>query len=174
MKKYWKYALDSAKIKKALVLIFLLFFSSCSKDEKESFLERYNGISWELENSDHGFRPIGSNEVLMFSSGTSFYNTALIEQALWDDEDLDGFWPCKSFEEGDNRWIGFTLHNFEILKNNFNKLVYEYRIDNELIGQYEFTDEGENLRCTFQSNFGVLSATLIKSNESFTNWCSDR
>tara|TARA_B100001057_G_C22789798_1_gene927132 strand:- start:571 stop:1095 length:525 start_codon:yes stop_codon:yes gene_type:complete len=174
MKKYWKYALVFGIIKKALIPIFLLLISSCTKDEKESFLVRYNGINWELENPNDGFRPIESNEVLMFSSGTSFYNTAIIDQALWDDEDLDGFWPCKSFEEGDNYWIGGQIHNFKILKNNFNELLYEYRIENELIGQYEFTYEGESLRCTFKSNFGILSATLIKSNESLTDWCEGR
>ena len=76
MKKYLKYALVFGIIKKAMILIFLLLISSCSKEEKESFLDRYNGISWELENSSDGFRPIGSDEVLMFSSGTSFYNVA--------------------------------------------------------------------------------------------------
>ena len=60
-----------------------------------------------------------------------------------------------------------------ILKNNFNEFVYEYRIRDELIGQYKYSSEGENLRCTFQSNFKVLSATLIKSNELFTDLCAD-
>ena len=181
MKKYWKYSLEYVIIKKAVILIFLFLFGSCSKDDKESFLERYNGISWENENSNDGFSPIGSNEILMFSSGTSFYNTAITDQALWD-EQSDGFWPCKSFEEGDNRWIGFTSHNFKILKNNFNKLIYEYRIGDELMGQYEFTAEGKNLRCTLSSSDGSayffygsreLTVILIRSNESFSDWCSD-
>ena len=176
MKKYWKYALVFGIINKAVILIFLLLISSCSKEDKESFLERYNGISWELENSNDEFRPIGTDEVLMFSSGTSFYNVASINQALWDaledeEDPIVGFWPCQSFEEGDNFWTGAQIHNFKILKNNFDELVYEYRIENELMGQYEYNSEGENLRCTFQTNFGVLSSTLIKSNESFTDWC---
>ena len=54
---------------------------------------------------------------------------------------------------------------------NFNEFVYEYRIEDELIGQYKYTSEGENLRCLFQSNFKVLSATLIKSNDSFIELC---
>lgn len=177
MKKNLKFAFFFGIIKKAVIPIFLLFISGCSKDDKESFLERFNDISWELENSNDEFRPIGTDEVLMFSSGTSFYNVASTDQALWDaleQEDLDGFWPCQSFKEGDNYWIGARIHNLKILKNNFNELTYEYRIENELMGQYEFNSEGENLRCTFQSNFGVLSTTLIKSNESFTDWCSDR
>ena len=177
MKKYWKYSFAFGIIKKIVIPIFLLFISSCSKDDKESFLERFNGISWELENSNDEFRPIGSDEVLMFSSRTSFYNVASIDQALWDaleEEDITGFWPCQSFEEGDNYWIGARIHNLKILKNNFNTLVYEYRIENELIGQYEFNAEGEYLRCTFQTNFGVLSTTLIESNESFTDWCEGR
>ena len=177
MKKYWKFSFVFVPIKKAVIPIFLLFFISCSKDDKESFLERFNGISWELENSNDEFRPIGSDEVLMFSSGTSFYNVASINQALWDaleEEDIDGFWPCQSFKEGDNYSTGAQIHNFKILKNNFDELVYEYRIENELIGQYEFNAEGENLRCTFQTNFGVLSTTLTESSESFTDWCEGR
>ena len=179
MKKYWKYSFVQRLIKKAVIPIFLLFASSCSKDDEGSFLERFNGITWELENSNDEFRPIGYDEVLMFSSGTSFYNVASIHQPSWDaeedeEEDIDGFWPCQSFEEGDNYWIGARIHNLKILKNNFNELIYEYRIEKELMGQYEFNSEGKNLRCTFQSNFGVLSTTLIKSNESFTDLCSDR
>jgi len=165
-------------MRKLLLLITLFLAFACSKDDKESFLERFNGVTWELENSNDEFRPIGSDEVLMFSSGTSFYNVASIYQptrdAEEDEEDIDGFWPCQSFEEGDNYWIGAQIHNLKILNNNFNKLVYEYRINNELIGQYEFNAEGEYLRCTFQTNFGVLSTTLIESNESFTDWCEGR
>ena len=162
-------------MRKLLLLITLFLAFACSKDDKESFLERFNGVTWELENSNDEFRPIGSDEVLMFSSGTSFYNVALIYQPTRDaEEDIDGFWPCQSFEEGDNYWIGAQIHNLKILNNNFNKLVYEYRINNELIGQYEFNAEGEYLRCTFQTNFGVLSTTLIESNESFTDWCEGR
>ena len=126
MKKYWKYTLVYVNTKKAAILILLFMFSSCSKDDNESFLERYNGVSWENKNSNDGFSPIGSDEVLMFSSGTYFYNIGVTDQTQWDEES-DGFWPCKSFKEGDNRWIGFTLHNFKILKNNFNELVYEYK-----------------------------------------------
>ena len=162
-------------MRKLLLLITLFLAFACSKDDKESFLERFNGVTWELENSNDEFRPIGSDEVLMFSSGTSFYNVASIYQPTGDaEEDIDGFWPCQSFEEGDNYWIGAQIHNLKILNNNFNKLVYEYRINNELIGQYEFNAEGEYLRCTFQTNFGVLSTTLIESNESFTDWCEGR
>ena len=164
-------------MKKLILLTTLLLAFACSKEDKESFLERYNGISWELENSNDEFRPIGSDEVLMFSSGTSFYNVASINQALWDaleEEDITGFWPCQCFEEGDNYWIGARIHNLKILKNNFDTLVQEYRIENELIGQYEFNAEGEYLRCTFQTNFGVLSTTLIESSESFTDWCEGR
>ena len=177
MKKYFKYALAFGIIKKAVILVFLLLISSCSKEDKESFLERYNGISWELENSSDGFRPIGSDEVLMFSSGTSFYNVASIDQALWDaledeEDPIDGFWPCQSFEEGDNFWTGAQIHNFKILKNNFDELVYEYRIENELIGQYEYITQGEKLQCIRKSSDGrVLTTTLIRSNESYTDWC---
>ena len=62
-----------------------------------------------LKNSSDGFRPIGSDEVLMFSSGTVFIMLASIDQALWDaledeEEPIVGFWPCQSFEEGDNFW----------------------------------------------------------------------
>ena len=166
-------------MKNFLFLSILFLLLSCSSNEiEDSFLERFNGISWELENSNDEFRPIGSDEILMFSRGTSFYNVAYIYQPAWDaeedeDQDIDGFWPCQSFEEGDNYWIGARIHNLKILKNNYNELVYEYRIENELKGQYEFNAEGENLRCTFQSNSRVLSTTLIKSNESFTDWCED-
>ena len=157
-----------------LIFILILFqLSLCeNNDDTKSFLERFNGISWEIENSDDGFRLIDSDEVLMFSSGTSFYNTAVTDQAQ-SDKELTGFWPCKSFVEGDNFWIGNTKYNFKILENNFNEFVYEYRIEDELIGQYKYTSEGENLRCLFQSNFKVLSATLIKSNELFTDLCAD-
>ena len=139
-----------------LILILILFqLSLCeNNDDTKSFLERFNGISWEIENSDDGFRLIDSDEVLMFSSGTSFYNTAVTDQAQ-SDKELTGFWPCKSFVEGDNFWIGNTKYNFKILENNFNEFVYEYRIEDELIGQYKYTSEGENLRCLFQSNFKV-------------------
>ena len=97
-------------MKNFLFLSILFLLLSCSSNEiEDSFLERFNGISWELENSNDEFRPIGSDEILMFSSGTSFYNVAYIYQPAWDaeeDEDIDGFWPCQSFEEGDNYWIG--------------------------------------------------------------------
>ena len=69
MKKNLKFAFFFGIIKKAVIPIFLLFISGCSKDDKESFLERFNDISWELENSNDEFRPIGTDEVLMFSSG---------------------------------------------------------------------------------------------------------
>ena len=147
MKKIFKIAFFFGIIKKAVIPIFLLFISGCSKDDKESFLERFNDISWELENSNDEFRPIGTDEVLMFSSGTSFYNVASTDQAPWDaleEEDLDGFWPCQSFKEGDNYWIGARIHNLKILKNNFNELIYEYRIENELMGQYEFNSENSS------------------------------
>ena len=165
-------------MRKLLLLITLFLAFACSKDDKESFLERFNGVTWELENSNDEFRPIGSDEVLMFSSGTSFYNVASINQALWDaleEEDIDGFWPCQSFKEGDNYSTGAQIHNFKILKNNFDELVYEYRIENELIGQYEYITQGENLQCIRKSSDGrVLTTTLIRSNESFTDWCEGR
>ena len=65
--------------------------------------------------------------------------------------------------------IGLAV-KYIIFKDDFNELLYKYRIEDVLIGQYKYNAQGENLQCRRKSSDGiVLTATLIRSNDFYND-----
>ena len=152
---------------KKLILLTTLFLAfACSKDDEgETFLDKYDGTSWMVEEEEE---IDGSGvEVFTFSNGTYFYSQVI----------GGGPYPgatddCFQFKEGKNVIFGLEI-TYKILKNKADELLAEATLLGEVLGTIKFTPQGENLLMTETSpEEGTETAILIPSESSYDDYCN--
>ena len=152
---------------KKLILLTTLFLAfACSKDDEgETFLDKYDGTSWMVEEEEE---IDGSGvEVFTFSNGTYFYSQVI----------GGGPYPgatddCFQFKEGTNVIFGLEI-TYKILKNEADEFLLEATLLGVEIGTIKFTPQGENLLMTETSpEEGSETAILIPSESSYDDYCN--
>lgn len=153
-------------MKKLILLTTLFLASACSKDDEgETFLDKYDGTSWMVEEEEE---IDGSGvEVFTFSNGTYFYSQVI----------GGGPYPgatddCFQFKAGTNVIFGLEI-TYKILKNKADELLAEATLLGEVLGTIKFTPQGENLLMTETSiDDGTETTILIASNSSYSDYCN--
>ena len=152
---------------KKLILLTTLFLAfACSKDDEgETFLDKYDGTSWMVEEEEE---IDGSGvEVFTFSNGTYFYSQVI----------GGGPYPgatddCFQFKEGTNVIFGLEI-TYKILKNEADEFLLEATLLGVEIGTIKFTPQGENLLMSETSpEEGTETAILIPSESSYNDYCN--
>tara|TARA_Y100000589_G_C26809409_1_gene489186 strand:- start:83 stop:544 length:462 start_codon:yes stop_codon:yes gene_type:complete len=152
---------------KKLILLTTLFLAfACSKDDEgETFLDKYDGTSWMVEEEEE---IDGSGvEVFTFSNGTYFYSQVI----------GGGPYPgatddCFQFKEGTNVIFGLEI-TYKILKNKADELLAEATLMGEALGTIKFTPQGENLLMTETTiEDGTETTILIASDSSYSDYCN--
>ena len=153
-------------MKKLILLTTLLLAFACSKDDEgETFLDKYDGTSWMVEEEEE---IDGSGvEVFTFSNGTYFYSQVI----------GGGPYPgatddCFQFKEGKNVIFGLEI-TYKILKNKADELLAEATLLGEVLGTIKFTPQGENLLMTETTiEDGTETTILIASDSSYSDYCN--
>ena len=153
-------------MKKLILLTTLLLAFACSKDDEgETFLDKYDGTSWIVEEEEE---IDGSGvEVFTFSNGTYFYSQVI----------GGGPYPgatddCFQFKEGTNVIFGLEI-TYKILKNKADELLAEATLLGEVLGTIKFTPQGENLLMTETTiEDGTETTILIASDSSYSDYCN--
>ena len=152
---------------KKLILLTTLFLAfACSKDDEgETFLDKYDGTSWMVEEEEE---IDGSGvEVFTFSNGTYFYSQVI----------GGGPYPgatddCFQFKEGKNVIFGLEI-TYKILKNEADEFLLEATLLGVEIGTIKFTPQGENLLMTETTiEDGTETIILIASDSSYSDYCN--
>ena len=152
---------------KKLILLTTLFLAfACSKDDEgETFLDKYDGTSWIVEEEEE---IDGSGvEVFTFSNGTYFYSQVI----------GGGPYPgatddCFQFKEGTNVIFGLEM-TYKILKNEADEFLLEATLLGVEIGTIKFTPQGENLLMTETTiEDGTETTILIASDSSYSDYCN--
>jgi hypothetical protein len=157
-------------MKKLLLLTTLFLAFACSKDDEgETFLDKYDGTSWGVQEEviDGEIAVGGGVEVITFSNGTYIYSQVV----------TGGPYPgatddCFQFKEGTNVIFGLEM-TYKILKNEADEFLLEATLLGVEIGTIKFTPQGENLLMTETSpEDGSETAILIPSDSSYSDYCN--
>ena len=158
-------------MKKLILLTTLLLAFACSKDDEpgETFLDKYDGTSWRVQEEviDGEVADGGGVEVITFSNGTYFYNYAAGGGAF-----PGASFACLQYKEGTNVIFGLEM-TYKILKNEADEFLLEATLLGVEIGTIKFTSQGENLLMTeISPEEGTETAILISSNSSYDDYCN--
>ena len=156
-------------MKKLILVATLLLAFACSKDDEsgETFLDKYDGTSWRVEEDEDSDG--GGVEVITFSNGTYFWNQYLDQNETSSADNEGEAFECLQLKEGTNDISGVELI-YNILINEPNELFYEVVLEGERIQQTKITPSGENL--IFTSEDDNETSTLRSSNESYFDYCN--
>ena len=160
-------------MKKLLLFTTLFLAFACSKDDEgETFLDKYDGTSWIVQEeaiTDGEFEEVadgGGVEVFTFSNGTYFYS-----QVVGGGPYPGAIDDCYQFKEGTNVIFGLEM-TYKILKNEADEFLLEATLLGVEIGTIKFTPQGENLLMTETSPEGTETAILIPSESSYDDYCN--
>ena len=156
---------------KKLILLATLFLAfACSKEDEpgETFLDKYDGTSWRVQEEviDGEVADGGGVQVITFSNGIYLYSQVF----------TGGPYPgstndCFQFKEGTNVIFGLEM-TYKILKNEADEFLLEATLLGVEIGTIKFTPQGENLLMTETSTEGTETAILIPSESSYDDYCN--
>ena len=169
---------------KKLILLTTLFLAfACSKDEEsnKTFLDKYNGTSWNLETKKmYSGDMIVIKEIFTFSNGEYFYNyynSDRIELIEWDGGEIEII-KCVQYREGVIEYGQQDAYEAEIEANEANRFVFIINFRGELLYRIEFVPEGDNLimsESTIESNFFddfTTTHILTKSDQFYSDFCN--
>ncbi|MDG1940894.1 MAG: hypothetical protein P8I54_00800 [Flavobacteriaceae bacterium] len=146
-------------MKKLILLTTLLLAFACSKDDEsgETFLDKYDGTSWRIDDS----------EILTLTDGTYFYNFV----NTYDDVPY-----CNKLKEGVQTINGEQLE-VTITKNEPDEMILEIKLGGVLVQRSSITGNDETLtdRATFFDEDGSSSDetyTYTKTNASYSDYCN--
>ena len=112
-------------MKKLILPLLFLTLINCSKDDEgETFLDKYDGTSWRVQDgivnpADEDDDGDGGVEVFTFSNGTYFYSQVVGGGAYPGAID-----DCYQFKEGTNVIFGLEI-TYKILKNEADEFLLE-------------------------------------------------
>ena len=160
-------------MKKLILPLLFLTLINCSKDDEgETFLDKYDGTSWRVQDGivnpeDEDDDRDGGVEVFTFSNGTYFYS-----QVVGGGPYPGAIDDCYQFKEGTNVIFGLEI-TYKILKNEADEFLLEATLLGVEIGTIKFTPQGENLLMTETSpEEGTETAILIPSESSYDDYCN--
>ena len=163
-----------SNMKKLILLTTLLLAFACSKDDEpgETFLDKYDGTSWRVQEEviDGEVADGGGVEIITFSNGTYFYSQFVGGGGAIDA--LGASFDCMQYKEGRNVIFGGMELTYKILKNEADELLSEATLLGVEIGTIKFTPQGENLLMTETSPEGTETAILIPSESSYDDYCN--
>ena len=131
-------------MKKLILPLLFLTLINCSKDDEgETFLDKYDGTSWSVQEevyADGEFEEVadgGGVEVFTFSNGTYFYS-----QVVGGAPYPGAIDDCYQFKEGTNVIFGLEI-TYKILKNEADEFLVEATLLGVEIGTIKFIPQGE-------------------------------
>jgi hypothetical protein len=146
-------------MKKLILLTTLLLAFACSKDDEsgETFLDKYDGTSWRIDDS----------EILTLIDGTYFYNFV----NTYDDVPY-----CNKLKEGVQTINGEQLE-FTITKNEPDEMILEIKLGGVLVQRSSLTGNGETMtdRATYFDEDGSSSDetyTWTRTNALYSDYCN--
>jgi hypothetical protein len=146
-------------MKKLILLTTLLLAFACSKDDEsgETFLDKYDGTSWRIDDS----------EILTLIDGTYFYNFV----NTYDDVPY-----CNKLKEGVQTINGEQLE-VTITKNEPDEMILEIKLGGVLVQRSSLTGNGETMtdRATYFDEDGSSSDetyTWTRTNASYSDYCN--
>jgi hypothetical protein len=146
-------------MKKLILLTTLLLAFACSKDDEsgETFLDKYDGTSWRIDDS----------EILTLIDGTYFYNFV----NTYDDVPY-----CNKLKEGVQTINGEQLE-VTITKNEPDEMILEIKLGGVLVQRSSLTGNGETLtdRATYFDEDGSSSDetyTWTRTNALYSDYCN--
>jgi hypothetical protein len=146
-------------MKKLILLTTLLLAFACSKDNEsgETFLDKYDGTSWRIDDS----------EILTLIDGTYFYNFV----NTYDDVPY-----CNKLKEGVQTINGEQLE-VTITKNEPDEMILEIKLGGVLIQRSSLTGNGETMtdRATYFDEDGSSSDetyTWTRTNALYSDYCN--
>ena len=146
-------------MKKLLLLTTLFLAFSCSKDDEsgETFLKKYDGTSWRINDS----------EILTLIDGTYFYNFVFTSFDV----------PyCNKLKEGVQTIDGEQLE-VTITKNEPDEMILEIKLGGVLVQRSSLTGNGETMtdRATYFDEDGSSSDetyTWTRTNALYSDYCN--
>ena len=146
-------------MKKLILLTTLLLAFACSKDDEsgETFLDKYDGTSWRIDDS----------EILTLIDGTYFYNFV----NTYDDVPY-----CNKLKEGVQTINGEQLE-VTITKNEPDEMILEIKLGGVLVQRSSLTGNGETMtdRATYFDEDGSSSDqtyTWTRTNALYSDYCN--
>lgn len=146
-------------MKKLIILTTLLLAFACSKDDEsgETFLDKYDGTSWRIDDS----------EILTLIDGTYFYNFV----NTYDDVPY-----CNKLKEGVQTINGEQL-KVTITKNEPDEMILEIKLGGVLVQRSSLTGNGETMtdRATYFDEDGSSSDetyTWTRTNALYSDYCN--
>jgi hypothetical protein len=146
-------------MKKLILLTTLLLAFACSKDDEsgETFLDKYDGTSWRIDDS----------EILTLIDGTYFYNFV----NTYDDVPY-----CNKLKEGVQTINGEQLE-VTITKNEPDEMILEIKLGGVLVQRSSLTGNGETMtdRATYFDDDGSSSDetyTWTRTNALYSDYCN--
>ena len=146
-------------MKKLILLTTLLLAFACSKDDEsgETFLDKYDGTSWRIDDS----------EILTLIDGTYFYNFV----NTYDDVPY-----CNKLKEGVQTINGEQLE-VTITKNEPDEMILEIILGGVLVQRSSLTGNGETMtdRATYFDEDGSSSDetyTWTRTNALYSDYCN--
>jgi hypothetical protein len=146
-------------MKKLILLTTLLLAFACSKDDEsgETFLDKYDGTSWRIDDS----------EILTLIDGTYFYNFV----NTYDDVPY-----CNKLKEGVQTINGEQLE-VTITKNEPDEMILEIILGGVLVQRSSLTGNGETMtdRATYFDDDGSSSDetyTWTRTNALYSDYCN--
>jgi hypothetical protein len=146
-------------MKKLILLTTLLLAFACSKDDEsgETFLDKYDGTSWRIDDS----------EILTLIDGTYFYNFV----NTYDDVPY-----CNKLKEGVQTINGEQL-KVTITKNEPDEMILEIKLGGVLVQRSSLTGNGETMtdRATYFDEDGSSSDetyTWTRTNALYSDYCN--
>ena len=146
-------------MKKLILLTTLLLAFACSRDDEsgETFLDKYDGTSWRIDDS----------EILTLIDGTYFYNFV----NTYDDVPY-----CNKLKEGVQTINGEQLE-VTITKNEPDEMILEIKLGGVLVQRSSLTGNGETMtdRATYFDEDGSSSDetyTWTRTNALYSDYCN--
>ena len=146
-------------MKRLILLTTLLLAFACSKDDEsgETFLDKYDGTSWRIDDS----------EILTLIDGTYFYNFV----NTYDDVPY-----CNKLKEGVQTINGEQLE-VTITKNEPDEMILEIKLGGVLVQRSSLTGNGETMtdRATYFDEDGSSSDetyTWTRTNALYSDYCN--
>jgi hypothetical protein len=146
-------------MKRLILLTTLLLAFACSKDDEsgETFLDKYDGTSWRIDDS----------EILTLIDGTYFYNFV----NTYDDVPY-----CNKLKEGVQTINGEQLE-VTITKNEPDEMILEIKLGGVLVQRSSLTGNGETMtdRATYFDDDGSSSDetyTWTRTNALYSDYCN--
>ena len=147
-------------MKKLILLLFIPLIFACSEDEdtSQNFLEKYDGIVWEVEN--YVSNPYYGRYITFYNDSNILFTGAFVD-------------PNSSFVECDEIYLGYreeTGTTLSIFEENESELILQLESNNSI--EYVSISVDSNGILTFDSDANDIYNSLIYNQTNINDPCN--